>query len=180
MALSATAMGKIRLAAAAGARIPGDWAVDSEGRPTSDPAAAIKGMLLPAAGPKGFGLAFVIDLLCGGLSDGAVGAEVRPLYGDPGEPYRCAHFFLAIDAGHFPPGERFAERVRDQAMRVSASKRGAGVERVYAPGELVWAARQASDGVCRLDAATVRSLLETAARVGVADLEASLFAARRA
>jgi LDH2 family malate/lactate/ureidoglycolate dehydrogenase len=180
MALSATAMGKIRLAAAAGARIPGDWAVDSEGRPTTDPAAAIKGMLLPAAGPKGFGLAFVIDLLCGGLSDGAVGAEVRPLYGDPGEPYRCAHFFLAIDAGHFPPGERFAERVRDQAMRVSASKRGAGVERVYAPGELVWATRQASDGVCRLDAATVRSLRETAARVGVADLEASLLGAREA
>jgi LDH2 family malate/lactate/ureidoglycolate dehydrogenase len=180
MALSATAMGKIRLAAAAGARIPGDWAVDSEGRPTTDPAAAIKGMLLPAAGPKGFGLAFVIDLLCGGLSDGAVGAEVRPLYGGPGEPYRCAHFFLAIDAGHFPPGERFAERVRDQAMRVSASKRGAGVERVYAPGELVWATRQASDGVCRLDAATVRSLRETAARVGVADLEASLLGAREA
>jgi LDH2 family malate/lactate/ureidoglycolate dehydrogenase len=180
MALSATAMGKIRLAAAAGARIPGDWAVDSEGRPTTDPAAAIKGMLLPAAGPKGFGLAFVIDLLCGGLSDGAVGAEVRPLYGDPGEPYRCAHFFLAIDAGHFPPGERFAERVRDQAMRVSASKRGAGVERVYAPGELVWAARLASDGVCRLDAATVQSLRETAARVGVADLEASLLGAREA
>jgi LDH2 family malate/lactate/ureidoglycolate dehydrogenase len=180
MALSATAMGKIRLAAAAGARIPGDWAVDSEGRPTTDPAAAIKGMLLPAAGPKGFGLAFVIDLLCGGLSDGAVGAEVRPLYGDPGEPYRCAHFFLAIDAGHFPPGERFAERVRDQAMRVSASKRGDGVERVYAPGELVWATRLASDGVCRLDAATVRSLRETAARVGVADLEASLLGARGA
>jgi LDH2 family malate/lactate/ureidoglycolate dehydrogenase len=174
MALSATAMGKIRLAAAAGARIPGDWAVDSEGQPTTDPAAAIKGMLLPAAGPKGFGLAFVIDLLCGGLSDGAVGAEVRPLYGDPGEPYRCAHFFLAINAGHFPAGERFAERVRDQAMRVSPSKRGPGVERVYAPGELVWATRQASEGVCRLDPATVRSLLETAARVGIADLEASL------
>jgi LDH2 family malate/lactate/ureidoglycolate dehydrogenase len=131
-------------------------------------------MLLPAAGPKGFGLAFVIDLLCGGLSDGAVGAEVRPLYGDPGEPYRCAHFFLAINAGHFPVGKRFAERVRDQAMRVSRSKRGAGAERVYAPGELVWATRQASDGVCRLDPATVRSLLETAARVGVADLEAFL------
>ena len=84
MALSATAMGKIRLAAAAGQRIPEDWAIDAEGRPTTDPAAAIKGMLLPAAGPKGFGLAFVIDLLCGGLSDGAIGAEVRPLYGDQG------------------------------------------------------------------------------------------------
>jgi LDH2 family malate/lactate/ureidoglycolate dehydrogenase len=177
LALSATAMGKIRLAAAAGESIPGDWAVDSQGRPTTDPAAAIKGMLLPAAGPKGFGLAFVIDLLCGALSDGAVGAEVRPLYGDPAEAYRCSHFFLAIHAGHFPVGERFAERVRDQAMRVSRSKRGAGVERVYAPGELVWATRQASEGVCRLDAPTMRSLRDTAARVGLGNFEAVLVGA---
>jgi LDH2 family malate/lactate/ureidoglycolate dehydrogenase len=180
MALSATAMGKIRLAAAAGQPIPEDWAVDSQGHPTTDPAAAIKGMLLPAAGPKGFGLACVIDLLCGGLSDGAVGAEVRPLYGDPAEPYRCSHFFMAIHAGHFPVGDRFAERVRDQAMRVSRSKRGPGVERVYAPGELVWATRQGSEGVCRLDAPTMRSLVDTAAGVGVGNFEAALLGARGA
>jgi LDH2 family malate/lactate/ureidoglycolate dehydrogenase len=178
MALSATAMGKIRLAAAAGQRIPEDWAIDAEGRPTTDPAAAIKGMLLPAAGPKGFGLAFVIDLLCGGLSDGAIGAEVRPLYGDPAEPYRCAHFFLAIDASHFPAGDRFAQRVHDQAARVSASKRGPGVDRVYAPGELVWATLQGSASVCRLDAQTVKSLVETATRVGLSDFESSLLAAK--
>jgi LDH2 family malate/lactate/ureidoglycolate dehydrogenase len=180
MALSATAMGKIRLAAAAGQPIPEDWAVDSQGHPTTDPAAAIKGMLLPAAGPKGFGLACVIDLLCGGLSDGAVGAEVRPLYGDPAEPYRCSHFFMAIHAGHFLVGDRFAERVRDQAMRVSRSKRGPGVERVYAPGELVWATRQGSEGVCRLDAPTMRSLVDTAAGVGVGNFEAALLGARGA
>jgi LDH2 family malate/lactate/ureidoglycolate dehydrogenase len=180
MALSATAMGRIRLAAAAGERIPESWAIDADGRPTTDPAAAIKGMLLPAAGPKGFGLAFVIDLLCGGLSGGAVGAEVPPLYGDAAEPYRCAHFFLAIHAGHFPVGEGFAERVREQAARVSRSKRAPGVDRVYAPGELVWATRQASEGVCRLDAPTLRSLVETAARVGLADFESTLFAARGA
>jgi LDH2 family malate/lactate/ureidoglycolate dehydrogenase len=180
MALSATAMGKIRLAAAAGQPIPEDWAVDSQGHPTTDPAAAIKGMLLPAAGPKGFGLACVIDLFCGGLSDGAVGAEVRPLYGDPAEPYRCSHFFMAIHAGHFLVGDRFAERVRDQAMRVSRSKRGPGVERVYAPGELVWATRQGSEGVCRLDAPTMRSLVDTAAGVGVGNFEAALLGARRA
>jgi LDH2 family malate/lactate/ureidoglycolate dehydrogenase len=180
MALSATAMGKIRLAAAAGESIPEGWAVDSQGRPTLDPATAIKGMLLPAAGPKGFGLAFVIDLLCGGLSNGAVGAEVRPLYGDPGESYRCAHFFLAIHVGHFPVGDRFAERVRDQAMRVSRSKRGPAAERVYAPGELVWATRKGSDGVCRLDAPTVRSLVDTAARVGLGNFEASLLGTKGA
>ena len=180
MALSATAMGKIRLAAAAGQRIPEDWAVDSQGRPTTDPTAAINGMLLPAAGPKGFGLAFVIDLLCGVLSDGAVGAEVRPLYGDPAEPYRCSHFFLAIDAGHFPVGERFAERARDQAMRVSKSKRGPEMDRVYAPGELVWATRQASEGVCCLDLRTLGSLIKTATRVGLPDFQEWLLETRGA
>ena len=174
MALSATAMGKIRLAAAAGQSIPADWAIDSDGRPTTDPAAAIKGMLLPAAGPKGFGLAFVIDLLCGGLTDGAVGSDVRPLYGDAAEPYRCAHLFLAIDAGHFPAGERYAERVRDQAARVSRSKRSPGVDRVYAPGELVWATRERSHGICQLDAQTVRALVEIAGRAGLRDFEAAI------
>ena len=58
-------------------------------------------MLLPVAGPKGFGLAFIIDLLCGGLSNGAVGADVHPLYGNAAVPYDCAHFFLAIHTGHF-------------------------------------------------------------------------------
>src|SRR5262249_42751176 len=87
---SAATMGKIRLAQAAGEPIPSGWACDADGNPTTDPAAAIKGMLLPAAGPKGFVMAMMVDLLCGGLSSGAIGDEVRPLYGDPAVPYRCA------------------------------------------------------------------------------------------
>jgi LDH2 family malate/lactate/ureidoglycolate dehydrogenase len=167
MALSATAMGKIRLAAAAGTSIPIDWAVDADGQPTTDPAAAIKGMLLPAAGPKGFGLAFVIDLLCGGLSDGAIGAEVKPLYGDPADPYRCSHFFLAIDVGFFPAAERFAERARDQAQHVSGSKRASGTDRVYAPGELTFATREANARACPLSPQTLDELIAAGRRVGI-------------
>ena len=167
LALSATAMGKIRLAAAAGQTIPEGWAADAQGRATTDPNAAIKGMLLPAAGPKGFGLAFVIDMLCGGLSGGAVGAEVQPLYGDPAKPYQCSHLFLAIDTGHFPAGDDFAARTATQTARVSGSKRAPGVERVYAPGELVSATRAQNAGTCRLSPETARSLIEAAAKVGV-------------
>ena len=174
MALSASAMGKIRLAAAAGKSIPADWATDSNGRPTTDPAEAIKGMLLPASGPKGFGLAFIIDLLCGGLSDGAVGAEVHPLYGNAAVAYGCAHFFLAIHTGHFVQESSFRERVHDQGTRASRSKASPAVDRVYAPGELVWATRQASKGICVLDAQTVRSLTEAAARVGIENFEDTL------
>jgi LDH2 family malate/lactate/ureidoglycolate dehydrogenase len=167
LALSATAMGKIRLAAAAGQTIPEGWAADAQGRATTDPNAAIKGMLLPAAGPKGFGLAFVVDMLCGGLSGGAVGAEVQPLYGDPAKPYQCSHLFLAIDTGHFPAGDDFAARTAAQTVRVSASKHAPGVERVYAPGELAFTTRQQSAGTCRLSPETARSLIEAAAKVGV-------------
>ncbi len=167
LALSATAMGKIRLAAAAGQPIPEGWAADAQGRATTDPNAAIKGMLLPAAGPKGFGLAFVIDMLCGGLSGGAVGAEVQPLYGDPAKPYCCSHLFLAIDTGHFPAGDDFAARTAAQTARVAASKRAPGFERVYAPGELVFANRMHSAGTCRLSPETARSLVEAAAKVAV-------------
>ena len=167
MATSATAMGKIRLAEAAGRPIPEGWASDAAGRPTSDPAAAIKGMLLPAAGPKGFGLAFMIDLLCGGLSSGAVGDAVRPLYGDPAEPYASAHFFLALDVGWFRDPAEFADQAASFAARVRTSKRAPGVDRLFSPGEPAWQTAQASDDSCPLARETVRALSELAASLGV-------------
>lgn len=167
MALSATAMGKIRLAAASGQTIPPDWAMASDGKPTTDPNEAIKGMLAPAAGPKGFGLAFVIDLLCGGLSGGAIGAEVRPLYGDPGDPYRCAQLFLAIYVGAFPDGASFAKRTAEQAQRVTQSRRAPGISRVYAPGELAHATRLANGATCNLSRQTFDALIAAGKKAGI-------------
>jgi len=166
MATSATAMGKIRLAESAGQPIPEGWAADEEGRPTTDPAAAIAGMLLPAAGPKGFGLAAAIDLLCGGLSGGATGYEVAPLYGDPAKPYRCSHLFLAIDPARFGISD-LPQRVDKFATRIRASKRAPGTERVYAPGDLERARRAASAGECPLTPDVLSKLKECAAKVGV-------------
>ena len=88
MALSATAMGKIRLAAAAGQPIPEDWAIDAEGRPTTDPAAAIRACCCRRRDRRVRSRLRHRSLRR--LSDGAVGAEVRPLYGDPADPYRAA------------------------------------------------------------------------------------------
>jgi LDH2 family malate/lactate/ureidoglycolate dehydrogenase len=173
MALSATAMGKIRLAAAAGKPIPADWAMAADGRPTTDPNEAIKGMLAPAAGPKGFGLAFVIDLLCGGLSDGAIGAEVRPLYGDLAQPYRCSQMFVALDVKGFTDPKAFADRVDKQAQRASQSRRAPGIERVYAPGELAFATHQRNAGSVTLSRQTFDSLTTTGKGVGI-DVEALL------
>ena len=101
MATSEAAMGKIRMAEKANETIPPTWAVTAQGMPTTDPSEAIAGMLLPAAGAKGFGLSFLIDLMCGLLSQGATGSQVRPLYGDFSVPYDCSHLFIAIDVAHF-------------------------------------------------------------------------------
>lgn len=166
MATSATAMGKIRLADSAGKPIPEGWAADAEGRPTTDPAAAIKGMLLPAAGPKGFGLAAAIDLLCGGLSGGAIGDEVAPLYGDPATPYRCSHLFLAIDPGRFGISD-FQDRTTRFADRIRNAGRAPGTERIYAPGDLERARREQNAGECPLPPDVLAKLKECAAKVGV-------------
>ena len=173
MALSATAMGKIRLAAAAGQDIPTGWAMAADGSPTNDPNEAIKGMLAPAAGPKGFGLAFVIDLLCGGLSNGATGSDVRPLYGDATQPYQCSQLFLAVNTGSFLDSGAFAERVHNQAQSVSNSKRAPGVTRIYAPGELAFATLQNNAGACTLSRQTFDSLIAAGKSAGV-DIEPNL------
>ena len=167
MASSASAMGKIRLAAGAGQPIPEGWATDAKGQSTTDAAEAIKGMLLPAAGPKGFGLAFMIDLLCGGLSSGAIADAVHPLYGDPALTYGCAHFFLAIDVEYFCPRTVFEDAAGAFAGRVEASARAPGVERVFAPGGPAIRTRLANATACPLAADTVKQLTALASSLGV-------------
>jgi LDH2 family malate/lactate/ureidoglycolate dehydrogenase len=144
MATSEAAMGKIRLGAKAGVSIPRNWAVASDGSPTTDPAKAIAGMLLPAGGAKGFGLAFVIDLMCGLLSGGAAGQEVQPLYGDPSIPYDCSHLFIAIHVAHFADLEHFRTKAQAAAERVRTSRPAAGVQTVFAPGEPEWRKSESS------------------------------------
>ena len=164
MATSASAMGKIRVAAAQGASIPPGWATDEAGNETTSPAAAIKGMLLPAAGPKGFGLAVAIDLLCGALSGGGVGGTVRPLYGDPSEPYNCAHTFIALDASRLNGGQGIAFRVDAFADVIRASRRAPGAERVYAPGDLERSRREQGGSRCALPAGLAIELDKLAAQ----------------
>ena len=167
MALSAAAMGKIRNAAAAGQSIPMGWATDKDGADTTDPNAAIAGMLLPAAGPKGFGLAFMIDLLCGGLSGGGLGEQVRPLFGSLDLPYGSASLFIAIHVGHFVEPSTFKSRAQTSVRSASGVKRAPGVERVFAPGELAHHARSTSEGWCLLASPTAASLRETSRSLGI-------------
>ena len=150
MATSEAAMGKIRMAEKAGQAIPDNRAVDADGAPTTDPTRAIAGMLLPASGPKGFGLALLIDLLCGLLSGGAFGRGVQPLYGDLSTPYDCSHLFIAIDVAHFGDLSQFRSRAAAAADAIRAGRRTPGVDRLFTPGEPEWQRRQDSGETVRL------------------------------
>jgi LDH2 family malate/lactate/ureidoglycolate dehydrogenase len=167
MATSEAAMGKIRMAQKAAQPIPATWAVKADGSPTTDPAEAIAGMLLPAAGPKGFGLAFLIDLMCGLLSGGAHGGAVQPLYGDFAVPYDCSHLFIAIDVAHFTDPAAFRAAAAAAADRLRGGKRAPGVTQLFAPGEPEWRRRHGSGGKVRLDPAVAAVLVRYARDLGV-------------
>lgn len=167
IAMSEAAMGKIRIAQETGRTIPDSWATDADGVPTTDPAAAIDGMLMPVAGPKGFGLAFMVDLLCGLLSGGAWGEQVQPLYGDASIPYDCSFLFLAIDIPHFRPIEEFVAEAAEAAERVRNSRPARQVDRIHAPGDLGWQRRKSADGTVILDSSLHTALVKCGQSVGV-------------
>jgi LDH2 family malate/lactate/ureidoglycolate dehydrogenase len=167
LALSAGVMGRIRLAEASGASIPDGWASDAHGVSTTDAAQAIRGMLLPAGGPKGFALAAMIDILCGGLSAGAIGNEVRPLYGDATLPYRCSHFFLAIDIARFRPLDEFGAAVAHFADSIRNSRRAPGAAAIRMPGDRAEAMRAQNSQLCPLAPSTLDALLQRAQQLGV-------------
>lgn len=169
MALSEAALGKIRLAAQEGRPIPATWATDADGAPTTDADAAIAGLLLPAAGHKGYGLALVIDMLTGVLANGGFGNAVRGLYADTSVPNNCAHFFLALDLAHFGDVDGFLARAAELADQVHSSPTAPGVERTLLPGQLEAERRRAAltSGV-RVEATVLDALEATARSLGVA------------
>jgi LDH2 family malate/lactate/ureidoglycolate dehydrogenase len=167
MATSEAAMGKIRMAEKAKETIPPTWALTAQGLPTTSPTEAIAGMLLPSGGPKGFGLSFLIDLLCGLLSQGAIGAQVRPLYGDFSAPYDCSHLFIAIDIAHFSDLDWFRAQAANAAERIRSGKRAPSVTELFTPGEPEWRQRNRSRGQVLLDPAVVAMLQRYAERLGV-------------
>ena len=119
-------------------------------------------MLLPASGPKGFGLAFLIDLLCGVLSGGAMGSAVQPLYGNASTPYDSSHLFIAIDIAHFGDGAAMRAAATAAAERIRAGARAPDVARLFTPGEPEWVKRERAAGQVMLPSAVAETLLRLA------------------
>lgn len=165
MAMSAAAMGRIRMAERRGEAIPQGWAVDAAGNPTTDAGAALRGMLLPAAGAKGFGLALMVDLLCA-LAGGRNGTEVPSLYGDPALPFECSWLFIAIDPAHFGLEAAYAERVAELAAGIVDGPAADGAAPPRLPGDAKLEAEARSNGHIVLPAALVAEFDQLSAGLG--------------
>jgi L-2-hydroxycarboxylate dehydrogenase (NAD+) len=135
MAMSVAARGKLVEAMKKGKQIPKGWAVDSEGRPTTDPKKGLDGALSPFGGIKGYGLALVLELLAGPLVGAAAGKEVHGTL----EPVKgfCTKgdFMIAINPAMFVPAGEFKARVKKFLTQLKASRKAPGVEEILVPGE---------------------------------------------
>lgn len=134
MANSIVAAGKIRVLQKEGKPIPEGWALNEHGEPTTDPAAAMKGILLAIGGYKGYGITFAMDLLTGVLADSSYGPRVKPIDNET-EPAGTAHSFMAIALSAFTDVAAFKSRMDAYIDEIKSSKKARGSEVIYVAGE---------------------------------------------
>ncbi|MCL2114640.1 MAG: L-sulfolactate dehydrogenase [Methanobrevibacter sp.] len=120
MATSISARGRLLEAKRKGEEIPGDIALDIDGNPTTDPSKALEGSILPFGGHKGYGLAFMIELITGPLVSAAFGSKVE---GTANYEKKCTKgdFFIAIDPSKFVAIEKFKEDTEEFIREVRSS-----------------------------------------------------------
>jgi LDH2 family malate/lactate/ureidoglycolate dehydrogenase len=135
MACTEAARGKIKLALQEGRKIPEGWALDAHGNTTTDPAEAMKGVILPAARHKGFGLSVVVDVLCGVLSGSLFSTLVKPI-SEFTRPRGLGHFFAALDITLFMSMEEYFRRINEFVQLVKDSPLAPGFDAIYLAGEI--------------------------------------------
>ena len=167
LANTAVARGKLYLAAERGQSIPEGWAADTEGVSTTDAHVGIEGLILPMAGPKGYVIAFMMDVLAGVLTGSSFGDAVAGPY-DPNRTSGCGHLLLTIDIAAMASPADFARRMEQLIDQTKGVDKAAGVEEIFFPGEMEDRARQrtALTGI-RMADHTIDSLLKLAAQTGV-------------
>jgi (2R)-3-sulfolactate dehydrogenase (NADP+) len=138
---SVVAKSEILLRSREGRSIEPGWAIDADGAPTLDAAAALKGSMLPAGGPKGFGAGLLVEVLASCLAGAVPSREASPFSGTAGGPPKTGQCFIAFDPAAF--SDVFSQQVAGLAGAI------AGQEGARLPGARRQAARARTerDGV---------------------------------
>lgn len=98
---SVVAKSEILLRSREGRSIEHGWAIDEDGAATLDPAAALKGSMLPAGGHKGFGVGLFVEILASCLAGAVLSKDASPFSGTMGGPPRTGQCFIAFDTSAF-------------------------------------------------------------------------------
>lgn len=133
MATTVQAWGKILDARSKGKEIPSDWAVDEKGAPTTDPK-SVRG-LMPIAGPKGYGLMMMVDILSGVLLNLPFGKHVSSMYHDLHSGRNLGQLYIILDPARFGNAERFKADITQTMEELNAVKPAEGYTSVRYPGQ---------------------------------------------
>jgi (2R)-3-sulfolactate dehydrogenase (NADP+) len=145
LSLSEVARGKVMVAARDGQPIPAGWALDADGRPTTDAKAALAGSMLPigaVSSPKGAMLALVVELLASALVGASFGFEASSFFVDEGNRPRIGQLFIVIDPGALAGREAFLDRIErlvdemlsDEGVRLPGGRRASLLRAAEADG----------------------------------------------
>ena len=145
LSVSRVARGKVMMAQRTGESIPDDWALDRDGQPTTDPAAAMAGSVRPMGDAKGAALALMVELLSAGLTGSSFAYEASSLFDAEGDPPRLGQLFIAMDPRFFGAGEGFIERL-EAMLAMMADEPG-----VRLPGVRRLTARQSHAETINID-----------------------------
>jgi LDH2 family malate/lactate/ureidoglycolate dehydrogenase len=135
IANTAVARGKIYLARQNGQAIPAGWAINTAGEPTTDPAEAIAGILLPMGGHKGYAISVILDVLSGVLTGSGFGAGVHGPYQSEHRS-GCGHLMIALNIGTFLPPAEFNARIEKFIADLKSVPLAEGFDEVFYPGEI--------------------------------------------
>ena len=176
MATSVVAIVKIKVYEKKDEKIPMGWGLDDNGTVTEDPKKVQSGgpgALLPLGSTeelrsyKGYGMALLVDILCGALS----GASTLTDVGFPHEPRESdvGHFFMAIKIDAFRPIIDFKSQIDHMIRLLKDSPKAAGQKTIYIAGEKEYVAAEENrkKGVPLLDK-IVEELTINGASIGAA------------
>jgi (2R)-3-sulfolactate dehydrogenase (NADP+) len=114
---SAVAWTAVKRAADAGKSIPLGWALDADGKPTTDAAKGLEGSMAPSGGYKGFGQGLIVEVMCAALAGANRGPQMGSFVDDDGKPIGCGQFFIAISPEGFSGGA-FAKQIAALAKSI--------------------------------------------------------------
>ncbi|SDC83438.1 ureidoglycolate dehydrogenase (NAD+) [Terribacillus halophilus] len=134
MATSNVALGKVLQAREEGKDIPSGWGVDENGAPVTDPNKVVS--LSPFGGPKGYGLAVIVDIFSGLLAGAAFGPHISKMYDDLDQKRKLGHYFCVINPSFFTDADTFLKQMDTMMDEIKQVPPAPGVKRVFVPGEI--------------------------------------------